>query len=439
MAVSAVVADWSGARYLDGIDETLEEYMTKDRVEANMNTDEYALTAFVLNTDEGVIVQYRGKDYKFTVEITSRGNSAKVTYNEENDSDTSGDIPTNPEEPISKEWIQNDDGSITDGEIVLQIGDYINYNPLDGATELSYISSGTQNGYDDQIYNLSSYTYGWRVIGVEDGKIQIISEDNVANDTTSSGDFCIKGKSGFQNAITELDNISKLYGQGRYAENDTARSISIEDVNKLTGYDPDTTIYNEGNFGEYGNIIDFYWQGTDFPYYSTSNALTGNMYTSHNDNNYGNSFIWYDFDNESWNSSLYSNNASIDLKEKITTLEINYYNYKETEKLNNSPEIFDLLYFNTEGDSNNYEDARILAYWLSSRCVVFGGGTVTFGLRRVYYSFEDNDWGGISYLSLVHSNGNELPPSEGVRPIITLKANIKLNKNDDGSYDISDI
>ena len=42
MAVSAVVADWSGARYLEGNEQTLEEYMTKERVEANMNTDEYA-------------------------------------------------------------------------------------------------------------------------------------------------------------------------------------------------------------------------------------------------------------------------------------------------------------------------------------------------------------------------------------------------------------
>ena len=95
MAVSAVVADWSGARYLDGIDETLEEYLTQDRVEANMNTDDYTITAFALNTDEGVTVNYRGKDYKFTVEITSSGNSAKVTYGSSEDSENP--IPDEPE------------------------------------------------------------------------------------------------------------------------------------------------------------------------------------------------------------------------------------------------------------------------------------------------------------------------------------------------------
>ena len=91
MAVSAVVADWSGARYLEGNDESLEEYMTQSRVEANMNTDDYVLTAFTLNTDEGVTVQYRGKDYKFTVEITSSGNSAKVTYGSSIDSEGGND------------------------------------------------------------------------------------------------------------------------------------------------------------------------------------------------------------------------------------------------------------------------------------------------------------------------------------------------------------
>ena len=87
MAVSAVVADWSGARYLEGNDQTLEEYMTKDRVEVNMNTDEYDLKEFSLNIKDGVTVGYKNKDYKFTVEITSSGNSAKVTYTGVNDSE----------------------------------------------------------------------------------------------------------------------------------------------------------------------------------------------------------------------------------------------------------------------------------------------------------------------------------------------------------------
>ena len=88
MAVSAVVADWSGARYVNGSNETLEDYMTIGRVESNMNTTDYNLKEFELNTENGVTVGYKGKDYKFTVEITSSGNSAKVIY--EGNSESSG-------------------------------------------------------------------------------------------------------------------------------------------------------------------------------------------------------------------------------------------------------------------------------------------------------------------------------------------------------------
>ena len=80
MAVSAVIADWSGARYVNGSNETLEDYMTLSRVEANMNTEDYDLKEFELNVENGTIVSYKGKDYKFTVEITESGNSAKVIY-----------------------------------------------------------------------------------------------------------------------------------------------------------------------------------------------------------------------------------------------------------------------------------------------------------------------------------------------------------------------
>ena len=93
MAVSAVVADWSGARYVNGSNESLEEYMTLNRVESNMNTEDYDLKTFELNVENGTTVGYKGKDYKFTVEITESGNSAKVIYegNSEGSSGGSGD------------------------------------------------------------------------------------------------------------------------------------------------------------------------------------------------------------------------------------------------------------------------------------------------------------------------------------------------------------
>ena len=61
-----------------------------------MNTEDYDLKEFELNVENGTTVGYKGKDYKFTVEITESGNSAKVIYegNSEGSSGDSGDGDT---------------------------------------------------------------------------------------------------------------------------------------------------------------------------------------------------------------------------------------------------------------------------------------------------------------------------------------------------------
>ena len=46
--------------------------------------------------------------------------------------------------------------------------------------------------------------------------------------------------------VDEINNISKLYGQGKGANN--ARSINIEDINKITGYNPETANYQQGKY-----------------------------------------------------------------------------------------------------------------------------------------------------------------------------------------------
>ncbi len=117
MAVSAVVADWSGARYVNGSNESLEDYMTKERVESNMNTTDYNLKEFALNTESGVIVGYKNKDYKFKVEITSSGNSAKVIYEGLSD----GTIVTPPVE---------EGDNFADTVTATNYGDYVDY-PID--------------------------------------------------------------------------------------------------------------------------------------------------------------------------------------------------------------------------------------------------------------------------------------------------------------------
>ena len=435
MAVAAVVTDWSGDRYVNGNNQSLTQYMTKTRVEGNMNTEDYVLAAFTLNTTNGVSITYKNKGYNFTVTITDSGNSAKVTYEGEGEPDE------------IKEWTQNDDGSITDGEVTLQVGDYINYDPLEGVAEenTTYTSYATTTGYDtDQVFDIQNYVDGgwrWQVFGVENGKLQIISENTIGtteeDEYSANSNYYLEGRTGYQNAITELDNISKLYGQGKYAEG--ARSITVEDVNKFTGYNPEENFSDgEGELYEYGNVIDYFWQGTDYPYYSSTragNGLSGSLDTSHNNSLGGNSFWWYDFEAEEWKSSPYQSGvttpaepiteSSLEGDNYITTLESNDYYYTGSDYISDtSSSLYKMLFDDIQYTGENSR------YWLASRSVFASSRYASFHVCRVLDGDVDSG-------NLAFSNDGKGSFSYGVRPLVSLQSNIQLTSAGANTWDIS--
>ena len=431
MAVAAVVTDWSGDRYVNGNNQSLTQYMTKARVESNMNTADYVLAAFTLNTTNGVSVTYKNKGYNFTVTITDSGNSAKVTYEGEGE-------PTEV-----KEWTQEGD-TITDGEVTLQVGDYINYNPLEGVAEenTTYTSLATTTGYDtDQVFDIQNYVDGgwrWQVFGVEDGKLQIVSENTIGttevDEDKANKNYYLEGRTGYQNAIKELDKISALYGQGEYAE--SARSITVEDVNKFTGYNPE--VYEEGELWEYGNVIDYFWQGTNYPYYSSTragNGLSGSLSTSHNNSSYGNSFWWYDFEAEEWKSSPYQSGAttpaepitesSLEGDNYITTLESNDYYYTGSDYISDtSSSLYKMLFEDVQYTGENSY------YWLASRSVHAYSDYAAICVRYV-------GGGDVHASGVAVSDGREYDIYYGVRPLVSLQSNIQLTSTGANTWDIS--
>ena len=173
MAVSAVVADWNGVRYVNGSNESLEDYMTKERVENNMNTADYSLKEFELNVENGVIVGYKNKDYNFTVEITSSGNSAKVIYEGNSESSGGGEEGENFADTVTEashygDYVEynvdlNGDGDITNdwrifynnGENIFIIAaDYVESSKVNlGATEMNRVAD--ESGYSSYIYDLN--------------------------------------------------------------------------------------------------------------------------------------------------------------------------------------------------------------------------------------------------------------------------------------------
>ena len=217
MAVSAVVADWSGARYVNGSNETLEDYMTIGRVESNMNTTDYNLKEFELNTENGVTVGYKGKDYKFTVEITSSGNSAKVIY--EGNSESSGGDTGDEGERFAD--------VVTDAS---HYGDYVEY-PIDL----------------DEDGDLSN---DWRIFYNDGEHIFIIASDYVKN-TSNYLNNTGTGMTADPNStyrlywnsapsITQDTSKATLFGQTLwidYSTNESGRCVStLLNINNWVGF-----------------------------------------------------------------------------------------------------------------------------------------------------------------------------------------------------------
>ena len=223
-------------------------------------------------------------------------------------------------------WKKLDDGTITDGNIELKVGDYILYdqtkdkngNDVEIQSYTSYSESnmspkknnGRTSGYtEDQTFNENEYSGGWRLLDVEYGSLKLISENSVGN-------YTLRGKNGYIYGVEELNKIGSIYGQGKWAEK--GRCVNTNDINKITGYDPNKTgnenPYGKGGLGEYGKKVTYYWKGDSYPYYQSENDTKGSLEVSHG------SFYYYD--GNSWKNSIKSQNATDTEigREAITTL-----------------------------------------------------------------------------------------------------------------------
>ena len=160
------------------------------------------------------------------------------------------------------------------------------------------------------------------------------------------------------NAIIELDKISALYGQGKYAE--SARSVNHKDIADLIGLTPE--VYNDfcdtvgSEIDKYGNEVSIFWDGTVYPRYESTLAGNGSMTSAHDGG-----FCWYDFETEEMKKINYTTTPS---EESIITIINNFYGYEpgyiDLEIPNN---IYKMVFVNSTG---YYAD-----YWLASRCSLF--------------------------------------------------------------------
>lgn len=384
-------------------------------------------------------------------EVTEDGEDWIISFKTKNEYrlKTDGDIILIKKDGVLvANWKTNDDGTISNGKTTLKIGDYVDYdatkdkngNTITGekATYTSYSekntgaykNQGRSSGYsENQVFNLSSYTAGWRVLGVENGRIQLISAGIIGPD--SGGEivgenkyYYLKGKKGYTDGLSELNSISSMYGQGKGATG--GRSIKAEDLNKITGYSPENT----ENGKVYGKKVAYFWDGTDKPYYEYQDGerkIAGRVSISHD------TFNWYD--GTTWQSSTKSSTATTTNREKIMEITSTNYYYNpltltnqdggEKKGIKENSNEWNLLFEDTIGE----RFGKAKHYWLASSYVTAETNVVYFGVMQVYYG----KIGGIS--GLFYSSGASMEECYGIRPVVSLNDGIQIEKTNinDGS------
>ena len=123
----------------------------------------------------------------------------------------------------------------------VKIGDYVNYKCPDNL------------GYDGT----------WRVSGVEEGQVKLISTNFVS-------ELTLNGREGYNQGLNLLEEICNKYSDGVMSTN--SRSINMDDIVKLGKYDK--TTYGTSKIYQYGNKVT-YKLTADGVSYSGENGVSG--------------------------------------------------------------------------------------------------------------------------------------------------------------------
>lgn len=171
-----------------------------------------------------------------------------------------------------------------------------------------------------------------------------------------------------------MNDVAAVYTNTDFAEGN-ARTIDVDDINRVTGYEPDVVKYDDGtnNINQWKNEVTYtkksgiiYYKGSKIPISESSSTY--------------NSFTY--FTEGGW-KSLASGES--------TTLTPNYYAYypqtlsvddskKDETKVNGSSQAYNLLFANTSGSDDKY-------YWLGSKVIATFYGYANFGVFRIYEGY----------------------------------------------------
>ena len=267
-------------------------------------------------------------------------------------------------------WVDNEDGTITKGDQTVTIGE----TTFENAEVLEAL--GATGG---------TYTGTWTVIGVENGKLKLVSTTNVGSCTLGKEDPNAVGNTSFekamwsyQNAVTSLNNVA-IEATGISG----ARSITLEDIEKLVSIDKGSS---------YGDEYQYYYDNSVSKVCSKKKIGIG------------------DNGEEQWgsaNTTPYATQTFVDSEGRTVTIDAN--NPDASVRL--SYDCFS--YTLTDAQKSAIGSLATGYYWLASPCVVCFPNDARFRVRYV-------DGGGISSDYLFYSYGSASFISNGVRAVVSI-------------------
>lgn len=346
---------------------------------------------------------------------------------------TIGDNNQGGEGDTTISWEQKSDGTIqsSDGKVALQIGDYVNYDPTHGGNltnndKCKYTApQGTHvlamrgqdgqmefgTGYnEEQQFTLDNNTQ-WRVMGIENGRIMLISKDIL------SKKLYLRGQTGYQYGPDIINDISKIYGYGEGATE--ARAIKAEDINKVTGFLPkkngSESTYYKGLESEYDNIVTFTVTSEGISY-NGNNGVNG----INSQEIVQKGFRFYDENENSW--------KSLGMNESTMIKSYAYHYFPDT------------LTMDTGGttviprDSALYDTLFSSDYVLASNFVYIRECIPQYSLRTIEIQKYNNNRAIVAHKHLFQSTyGANITDTTkgsdvnfGVRPIVYLEPTIQL-------------
>ena len=305
---------------------------------------------------------------------------------------------------------------------VVSVGDYVTYNPTKtdaegkqnvDSSKTTYVSpvgtvpttSGEKithgNGNSEQTFTAKD-SIKWRVLNVNDDGVELISENAIKTDAGEN--FTLKGGIGYLYAEQELNDACKIYGYGYGAntalqteykiggpdEEETktstgsgARSININDVNKQAGI---TESDFKSLIGSYGIVS----EAVEYPTITSTNVEYPGRST----------------------------------EKKVFTKTLYGYDRREIKN-----EVIQSLIFDCD---NFFVNSRFIGHGnISGYHNTYGVSKIMLSQGSISLNLQEKS---VTYLCYGNMTGSvytwgEITESYGIRPIVTIKSDMKVKKD----------